>query len=67
MTQEDRETVFKVCGGIDAFTNTKISGIFEVDHKKPFFNEEQDINIKSLTTEEIKNEYQLLRPQQIKR
>ena len=62
MSQEDRDRVFKVYGGIDAFTNTKISGIFEVDHKKPFFNEEQDINIKDLTDEEIKNEYQLLTP-----
>ena len=49
-------------GDVYFYTNTKISGIFEVDHKKPFFNEEQDINIKDLTDEEIKNEYQLLTP-----
>lgn len=62
MTDSDRNRCVKVIGRKDAFTDATIQGKFEVDHKEPFTRLEQDINIKSLTDEELKEHFQILTP-----
>lgn len=62
MSAEDRKRAYSLLGYKDAFSNATIQGKFEVDHKEPFTRLEKDIDIKSLTDEEIKEHFQILTP-----
>lgn len=55
-----RERVLKILGGTDAFTGSTITSTPEIDHKIPWSRLEQDINISTLTDEDVSNNFQLL-------
>lgn len=55
-----RKRVIALLGGRDAFTGAKITSKPEIDHKTPFARLKQDIDISSLTDEEVKEHFQLL-------
>ncbi len=58
----ERKRAYRVLGGKDAFSNASLSSAYEIDHKKPFSLLEQDVDIKKMTDEEIKENFQLLTP-----
>lgn len=62
ITPEDRNRTSRLLGSKDAFTNATIQGRFEIDHKEPFARLEKDIDIKTLTDDEIANHFQILTP-----
>ena len=57
---KSRNRALKVLGGRDAFTGALISSKPEIDHKIPWTRLEKDIDIRYLSDQEIKNNFQLL-------
>lgn len=60
ITPTQRKRVIMLLGGRDAFTGAKITSKPEIDHKTPFVRLNQDIDISSLTDDEVKEHFQLL-------
>lgn len=55
-----RERVIALLGKRDAFTGATISSTPEIDHKVPWLRMTEDVNIRLLTDEQIKQHFQLL-------
>lgn len=58
--KKSRDRTIKIFEGRDAFTGASISSTPEIDHKVPWTRLEEDIDIRSLSDEEIKENFQLL-------
>lgn len=57
---KSRKRVIELFDKRDAFTGAHISSVPEIDHKTPWLRMDQDIDIATLTDEEIKQHFQLL-------
>lgn len=60
ITPASRKRTLKLFDNRDAFTGASISSVAEIDHKIPWTRLEVDIDISSLSDEEIKEHFQLL-------
>lgn len=58
--KKSRERALSVLEGRDAFTGASISSTPEIDHKIPWTRLDEDIDIRTLSNEEIKENFQLL-------
>lgn len=58
--KRSRNRTIKIFEGRDAFTGASISSTPEIDHKVPWTRLEEDIDIRSLSDDEIKENFQLL-------
>lgn len=58
--KRSRERVLTLLGGRDAFTGGSISSVAEIDHKTPWTRMEGDLDIRSLSDEQIRQHFQLL-------
>lgn len=58
--KESRERTLKLLGGVDAFTGASITSTPEIDHKVPWTRLDKDIDLRTLSDEEIKEHFQLL-------
>jgi len=60
ITASERKRILKIFGLKDAFTGASITSTPEIDHKEPWTRMEKDVDTKTLTDEEIKDNFQLL-------
>ena len=60
ITTKQRERVLRLLKGRDAFSGASITSTAEVDHKKPWSRLDQDIDIATLTDDQVKEHFQLL-------
>ena len=58
--KKSRKRTLEIFGGRDAFTGASISSTPEIDHKVPWTRLDGDIDIRQLSDEEIKENFQLL-------
>lgn len=58
--KKSRERALSALEGRDAFTGSSISSTPEIDHKIPWTRLDEDIDIRTLSDEEIKENFQLL-------
>ena len=60
ITTKQRERVLRLLKGRDAFSGASITSTAEIDHKKPWSRLDQDIDIATLTDDQVKEHFQLL-------
>lgn len=60
ITPANRERVLSLLGTRDAFSDATISSTPEIDHKIPWIKLDGDFNIGEMTSEEIKDNFQIL-------
>lgn len=60
ISHSQRTRVLAILNMRDAYTGASITSKPEIDHKEPWSRLNQDINIRSLTDEEVKEHFQLL-------